>query len=209
MEYNTKREVLVVPEYGRNVQKMVEYCLTIEDREKRNEYAQSIIVAMGQVNPAGKDSPNYERRLWDHLFIISDYKLDVDSPYPKPLKAEKDAKPERLHYKNSNITFRTYGTLLEKMIKKVSVMEDGEEKKYLVGQLAQGLKKAHLQWNINTCDDDVILKHLNVLSDGKLNVEDGFQFKTTKEILAKKTNTVKNQPQKKQKKVIASNNKQK
>ena len=207
MEYNTKREVLVVPEYVRNVQKMVEYCLTIEDREKRNEYAQSIIVAMGQVNPAGKDSPNYERRLWDHLFIISDYKLDVDSPYPKPLKAEKDAKPERLHYKN--ITFRTYGTLLEKMIKKVSVMEDGEEKKYLVGQLAQELKKAHLQWNINTCDDDVILKHLSVLSDGKLNVEEGFQFKTTKEILAKKTNTVKNQPQKKQKKVIASNNKQK
>lgn len=187
-----------MPEYGRNVQKMVEHCLTIEDKEKRNAYANSIIVAMSQVNPTGKDNPNYLHKLWDHLFIISDYKLDVDSPFEKPIKEEKNYKPKPLKYKNSKITYRTYGTLLEKMIKKVADMPDGEEKQYLTDNIAQELKKEHLQWNINTCDDQDILKHLDILSNHKLHVSEGFQFKTTKEVLGK-LGMSKNQQKKKAK----------
>ncbi|MBR1627164.1 MAG: DUF4290 domain-containing protein [Bacteroidales bacterium] len=209
MEYNTQRTPLIVPEYGRNVQKMVDYCLTIEDRQKRSEYAKRIVESMKQVNPNGKDSPNYEHKLWDHLFIISDYKLDVDAPYSKPRKEEKDEKPQPLKYKNSDIHFRTYGMFLEQMINKIASMQDGEEKKVLTERVTQELKKAHLQWNINTCDDDVILKHLEILSKGKLKVGEGFQFRTTKELLAKPAKQQKSQTKKKKNVVNNGNNKQK
>ncbi len=207
MEYNTQREHLIIPEYGRNIQKMISICKKIEDRQKRTEYAKIIISSMRQINPNGKDSPNYERKLWDHLFIISDYSLDIDSPYPKPSKKEKDEKPQPLKYQNSNIRFRTYGTFLEQMIKKVSTMQEGEEKKNLTARIAQELKRSHLQWNINTCDEEVILKHLELLSDGKLKVEKDFHFKTTKEILSKPLQ--KNKVQQKKKKNNNCNNKQK
>lgn len=207
MEYNTQREHLIIPEYGRNIQKMISICKKIEDRQKRTEYAKIIISSMRQINPNGKDSPNYERKLWDHLFIISDYSLDIDSPYPKPSKKEKDEKPQPLKYQNSNIRFRTYGTFLEQMIKKVSTMQEGEEKKNLTARIAQELKRSHLQWNINTCDEEVILKHLELLSDGKLKVEKDFHFKTTKEILSKPLQ--KNKVQQKKKKNNNGNNKQK
>lgn len=197
MDYNTQREHLAIPEYGRNVQKMVKRCLTIEDRHKRNLYAKSIIVAMSNVNPTGKDSPNYQRRLWDHLFIISDYQLDIDSPYPKPVREEKNAKPSPLKYSGNNIRVKTYGMFLQKMIDKVSSMPECLEKRVLTDRIAHEMKKAHLQWNINTCDDEVILKHLELLSDGKLKVSDNFQFKTTKDILGKKPNVQKNQQNKK------------
>ena len=207
MEYNTQREHLIIPEYGRNIQKMIGICKKIEDRQKRTEYAKIIISSMRQINPNGKDSPNYERKLWDHLFIISDYSLDIDSPYPKPSKKEKDEKPQPLKYQNSNIRFRTYGTFLEQMIKKVSTMQEGEEKKNLTARIAQELKRSHLQWNINTCDEEVILKHLELLSDGKLKVDEDFHFKTTKEILSKPLQ--KNKVQQKKKKNNNGNNKQK
>ncbi len=207
MEYNTQREHLIIPEYGRNIQKMIGICKKIEDRQKRTEYAKIIISSMRQINHNGKDSPNYERKLWDHLFIISDYSLDIDSPYPKPSKKEKDEKPQPLKYQNSNIRFRTYGTFLEQMIKKVSTMQEGEEKKNLTARIAQELKRSHLQWNINTCDEEVILKHLELLSDGKLKVEKDFHFKTTKEILSKPLQ--KNKVQQKKKKNNNGNNKQK
>ena len=156
MEYNTQRDKLVVPEYGRNVQKMVDICMTMEDREKRNAYAKSIIVAMSQVNPKGKDSPHYLQTLWDHLFIISDYKLDVDSPYEKPKREERDERPEPLKYKSSSITYRPYGAYLEKMIKRTIDLPEGEEKQQLIERTAQEMKKLYLQWNIDTCDDEVL-----------------------------------------------------
>jgi hypothetical protein len=189
MEYNTQRNHLLLPEYGRNIQKMVEYCLTIQDREKRNQYAKFIISAMSSVNPTGKDSPNYFKKLWEHLFIISDYKLDVDSPFEKPKKEVKNDQIQSLHYSNSNIRMRTYGKFNQKMIEKIATMPDGVEKQVLTDRVAHELKKSHLQWNINTCDDDVILKHLEILSNDRLHVSEGFQFRTTKEILGKKPNS--------------------
>lgn len=185
MEYNTQRENLVVPEYGRNVQKMVDICMAMEDREKRNAYAKSIIVAMSQVNPKGKDSPHYLQTLWDHLFIISDYKLDVDSPYEKPTREERDEKPEPLKYKTSSITYRPYGAYLEKMIKRTIELPEGEEKQQLIERTAQEMKKLYLQWNIDTCDDEVLKKHFEVLSEGKLTLPEDFQFKNTRSIIAK------------------------
>ncbi len=196
MEYNTQREKLIIPEYGRHVQKMIEYCLTIPDRDARNAYAHIIIVAMGQVNPSGNQTPNYQQKLWDHLFIISDYKLDVDSPFEKPTKEQKDEKPIPLKYKNSNITYRTYGLLLECLIKKIAQLPEGEQKQNLIHDLAQQMKKLYLQYNINTCDEQVLRNHIKVLSEGKIVLPEDFQFKSNKELLGLKKIVNKNVKQK-------------
>lgn len=206
MEYNTQREKMIIPEYGRHIQKMVEYCLTIEDREKRNEYAKTIIVAMGQVNPSNNQTANYQQKLWDHLFIISDYKLDVDSPYEKPTREQKDEKPSTLKYKNSKITYKTYGALLESLVKNVAQMPEGKQKQGLVNDLAQQMKKLYLQYNINTCDEQVLRNNLERLSNGRIILPADFQFKSNKELLGlnKKTNNSNNNKQAK-----AKNNKKK
>lgn len=197
MEYNTQRKKMIIPEYGRHIQKMVDYCLTIEDREERNKYAQTIIVAMGQVNPVGKDTPHYKQKLWDHLYIISDYKLDVDFPFPKPVKEEKDEKPTPLKYSQNNINFRTYGTFLEALVKKVATMDEGEEKQRLIHELAQHMKKLYLQYNINTCDEAILRNHINILSEGKITLGEDFQFKSNKELLGVKKKTQNNKNNKK------------
>ena len=183
MKYNTQREKLTIPEYGRNVQSLVDYALTIEDREKRTAFAGIIINAMAQVNPSVRELSDYKHKLWDHLFIISDYRLDVDSPYPKPVKEELDSKPERLSYKSSLIRFRPYGKLIENVIDKVITMPEGDEKNALIGMIAQYLKKAYLQWNVNSCDDEVILKHFEQLSHGQLKLQEDFKLLSTKRLL--------------------------
>ena len=197
MEYNTQRKKMIIPEYGRHIQKMVDYCLTIENREERNEYAQTIVVAMGQVNPVGKDAPHYKQKLWDHLYIISDYKLDVDFPFPKPVREEKDEKPTPLKYSQNNISFRTYGTFLEALVKKVATMDDGEEKQNLIHELAQHMKKLYLQYNINTCDEAILRNHINILSEGKITLGEDFQFKSNKELLGIKKKNPNNKNNKK------------
>lgn len=183
MEYNTQREDLIIPEYGRNVQKMVEHALTIEDREKRTAYVNLIITAMYNVNPDAKTIVDFKHKLWDHLFIISDYKLDVDSPYPMPDKQERLNPPQPLKYKNSNIKFGPYGKVLENMIEKVIEMEDNEEKQTLIALIAQQLKKSYLQWNRDSVDDELILKHFEELSKGQLKLHEDFKLNTTKNIL--------------------------
>lgn len=183
MKYNTEREKLNIPEYGRNVQGLVDYALTIEDIEKRTAFAGIIINAMAQVNPSVKELSDYKHKLWDHLFIMSNYRLDVDSPYPKPVKEELDTKPERLTYKSSMIRFRPYGKLIENVIDKVITMPEGEEKNVLIGMIAQYLKKAYLQWNVNSCDDEMILKHFEQLSHGQLKLQEDFKLLSTKRLL--------------------------
>lgn len=183
MKYNTERKKLNIPEYGRNVQGLVDYALTIEDREKRTAFAGIIINAMAQVNPSVKELSDYKHKLWDHLFIMSNYRLDVDSPYPKPVKEELDTKPERLAYKSSMIRFRPYGKLIENVIDKVITMPEGEEKNVLIGMIAQYLKKAYLQWNVNSCDDEMILKHFEQLSHGQLKLQEDFKLLSTKRLL--------------------------
>lgn len=206
MEYNTKREKLVIPEYGRNIQKMVDFAMTIEDREKRTAYVNLIITAMYNVNPDAKNMVDFRHKLWDHLFIISDYKLDVDSPYPKPDKKESMTPPQPLKYHTNDIKFGPYGCVIEKMIDKVIQMEDSEEKDTLIALIAQQLKKSYLQWNRDSVDDELILRHFEELSHGQLHLSEDFKLNTTKNILnAGKTHRIqKNRTVTKTKKTVQS-----
>jgi hypothetical protein len=141
MQYNTQRGEMRIPEYGRNVQKMVAYCLTVEDRKHRNEVAHSIIDVIGNLNPHLRDVPDFKHKLWDHLFIMSGFKLDVDSPYPIPTEETFDSKPELLDYPNHSKRFRYYGKVAVDMVVKVSEMEENEERTALLTAVANQMKK--------------------------------------------------------------------
>ena len=193
MDYNTSRNNILIPEYGRNVQKMVEYALTIEDREKRNDLALRIVKIMTQMHIKAGNYGDTNHKIWDHLFIISDYKLDVDAPYPMPDKEKVAAKPQVIEYSNGKIRNRTYGRNLEKIVQKAIEFEDGEEKAALVSLIANNLKKYYLNWNRNTVDDEQILKDLYRISDGKLSLPEDYEFPSNQELTGKKRNYNDNQ----------------
>lgn len=172
MEYNTERPKMIIPEYGRNVQSMIDYCCTIKDREERNLCAKAIIQVMGQLNPHLRDVADFTHKLWDHLFIISNFKLDVDSPYPKPKPETFKEKPSRLTYPASKIKFKHYGKTIEAIIKKAKEYKDGPEKEELTRLIANHLKKSYLNWNKDAITDDVIFKNLTDLSDGELKIDE-------------------------------------
>lgn len=185
MEYNSTRNKLVIAEYGRNVQKMIEYAVGIEDREKRNALAKSIIRVMGQINPHLRDVADFTHKLWDHLFIISDFKLDVDSPYPIPGRESFEVHPEKIPYMDKKFTFRHYGRNIEMMIEHVTKMEEGERKEKMIKLIANQLKKSYLTWNRDSVDDELIIQHLKIMSKGQLQLADDFKFQTSNEILNK------------------------
>ena len=172
MEYNTSLPRLIIPEYGRNVQKMVHHLLTIKDREERNKQAQNLIDIIGNLNPQIRDVPDFKHKLWDHLFIMSDFKLDVDSPYPKPSEETFKEKPELLSYPRNNRKYRHYGNVIRKMIDYAVAQPAGEEKEKLKVAIANHMKKTYLIWNKDTVDDDVILQEMNALANGQLKLED-------------------------------------
>lgn len=168
MEYNTARSPMNIPEYGRNVQNMVDHCLSIEDREKRNRVARSIIDVIGNLNPHLRDVPDFKHKLWDHLFIMSDFKLDVDSPYPIPNAETFEEKPNKVNYPAKSRTFRHYGNVVKQMVKVALEMEDGPMREGLIIAIANQMKKSYLTWNKDTVEDAVIIKELNILANGKL-----------------------------------------
>lgn len=172
MEYNTSLPHLIIPEYGRNVQKMVGHLLTIEDREQRNIQAQNLIDIIGNLNPQIRDVPDFKHKLWDHLFIMSNFTLDVDSPYPKPSEESFREKPERVPYPRNNRRYRHYGNVIRKMIDYAVEQPPGEEKEKLKIAIANHMKKTYLIWNKDTVDDDVILKEMNDLAKGQLKLDD-------------------------------------
>ena len=194
MEYNTQREKLAIPEYGRNIQKMFEYTVGIEDREKRNKYARIIVNIMAQMNPSIREQSDYLHKLWDHLYIISDFKLDVDSPYPPPDKDLIRRKPDPVPYSDNNITFRHYGKYVERMIEKIAEMEDGPAKDELIKIIANHLKKSYLTWNRDSVNDETILKHLEELSGGRLKLTEDQELVSTSELLSRNRNRKKNNP---------------
>lgn len=171
MEYNTEREQLRIPEYGRNVQRMVDYCLTLNDREHRNKVAQSIIDVIGNLNPAIRDAPDYAHKLWDHLFIMSDFKLDVDSPYPIPTEEHFAGRPDIQPYPEKSRKNRHYGNVVKTMIAFALDMEEGEKKDALVQGIAYAMKRNYLMWNKDTVSDDTILNNLNEMAEGKLKLD--------------------------------------
>ncbi len=172
MEYNTSLPKLIIPEYGRNVQKMVGHLLTIEDREERNKQAQNLVEIIGNLNPQVRDVPDFKHKLWDHLFIMSDFKLDVDSPFPVPDRETFLEKPERVAYPANNRKYRHYGNIIRQMIDYAVQQEPGEYKERLKIAIANHMKKTYLIWNKDTVDDQVILNEMNELAEGQLTLED-------------------------------------
>ena len=182
MEYNTSLSKLIIPEYGRNVQKMVHSIIDIEDSEKRNHQAKSIIEVMGNLNPHLRDVPDFKHKLWDHLFIMSDFHLDVDSPYDRPSKESFEEKPEMLKYSDNNIKFRHYGKILPLIIKRTIDLDEGEYKDFLVFTIANHMKKSYLTWNKANVEDEVILKHLSQMSDYKLSMKETYKLSSFSDV---------------------------
>lgn len=185
MDYNTSRGKLIIPEYGRNIQKMIDYTVTIEDKEERNKAARALISIMSQINPNIRDASDYQRTLWDHMYIISQFKLVVDSPYPPPSQEELTKKPDKIAYSDKNIRYRHYGKNVERIINKALTFEEGEEKEALIKTIANHLKKSYLNWNRESVSDETILKQLSTLSGGKLTVDENTKLTATTEILSK------------------------
>lgn len=186
MEYNTSLSKLIIPEYGRNVQKMVHSIIAIEDREKRNHQAKSIIEVMGNLNPHLRDVPDFKHKLWDHLFIMSDFHLDVDSPYDRPSKESFEEKPEMLKYSDNNIKFRHYGKILPLIIKRTIDLDECEYKDFLVFAIANHMKKSYLTWNKANVEDEVILKHLSQISNDKLSMKETFKLSSFSDVKTQK-----------------------
>lgn len=184
MDYNSQRKKLPLPEYGRNIQNMVNYLMTIEDREKRNRSTQTVIDVMGNLYPVLRDVAEFKHKLWDHLAIMSDFKLDIDYPYNPPTPDILTEKPNIVPYAQNNIRYKHYGFIMESLIKKTSEME-GEEREILIELLANHMKKSYLAWNKDAVEDDKIFMDLKDLSKGKLIVnKDVMQLADTKSITA-------------------------
>lgn len=171
-DYNTTRSDLILAEYGRNVQNMVKYIIDLPTKEERNKYAQAVIDLMGFLNPHLRDVADFKHKLWDHLHIISDYKIDVDSPYPKPTPEEARFKPGHIGYPQQKITYKHYGKTVEKLISKTMEEENPERKSAMVQGIANFMKMAYVQWNKDSVADETIIKNLHELSNGELQLDE-------------------------------------
>lgn len=178
LEYNAERSHLIIPEYGRHLQKLIDQATAITDVEERNKAAKYIIQVMGSLNPHLRDVPDFQHKLWDQLFIMSDFRLDVESPYPIPSREVLQLKPDVLKYPQNFPKYRYYGNNIKYMIDVANKWEEGEMKNALVKVIANHMKKSYLSWNKDTVKDDVIFEHLYELSDGKVNM-----LQSTEELL--------------------------
>lgn len=192
-DYNTQRPRLIIPEYGRHVQRLVDHCMDMEDREQRTRTAKAIIQVIGRLNPQLRNSDHFERTLWDHLHIMSEFKLEVDGPFPKPAPEELESKPERVPYPQTKIRFGHYGKLVERMIDQCAAMEPGEIREAYTTVIANHMKKQFLTWNRDTVPDPVILKDLGDLSKGKLKVNADVQLTATADLLRTQQNGPRNE----------------
>lgn len=172
LEYNSERPLLIIPEYGRHIQKLVDKCLSLETKEERNKMAKAIVDVMGNLQPHLRDVPDFKHKLWDQLYIMSDFKLDADSPYEIPSKEALREKPAPLPYPVLASKYRFYGKNIQTMINVALEWEEGDMKEALVFTIANHMKKCFLNWNKDTVDDAVIFKHLHELSKGEIDIRD-------------------------------------
>jgi len=187
MRYNTQEKRLALPEYGRNIQNMVDYCVSIPEKEERTLCANAIVNIMGNMFPHLRDVNDFKHILWDHLAIMADFALDIDYPYEVIKREDLYNRPNKLPYLQGKITYKHYGKNLEDMIKKATQYENGEQKEYLISLLANHMKKSFLTWNKENVDDRKIFKDMESLSDGKIVLnEDEHKLTEVKEILMKK-----------------------
>ncbi|KAA8483833.1 uncharacterized protein DUF4290 [Arcticibacter tournemirensis] len=171
-DYNTTRRKLILAEYGRNVQNMVAYICDLPTKEERNRHAQVVIDLMGFLNPHLRDVADFKHKLWDHLHIISDFKIDVDSPYPKPSPDAIHIKPEPLGYPQKRIRYKHYGKTVEILMQKAKTIDDPERKQLMVQSIANFMKMAYVTWNKDSVADETIINDLKELSNGELVLED-------------------------------------
>ncbi len=171
-DYNSTRNKLLLTEYGRNVQNMVKYICELPEREERNKYAQVVIDLMGFLNPHLRDVADFKHKLWDHLHIISGYKIDVDSPYPPPEPEMLAAKPAPLKYPHQRIKYKHYGKTIEMMMEKARSIDEPARKQHMVQAIANFMKMAYVQWNKDSVADETIIADLKAMSNGDLVLED-------------------------------------
>lgn len=170
MDYNTQREKLVMPEYGRAVQDMVDYAMTIEDRDKRNQCARTIISVMANMFPQSHDQPDFKHKLWDHLAMISDFKLDIDYPFEVSTAKHMSEKPEPVPYPTHKIHLRHYGYLLESLLDKLSEMPEGEEREELTQLVADQMKRSLFTWNRDALNEQKIADDIERYTDGRIKI---------------------------------------
>lgn len=201
LEYNSERPKLIIPEYGRHIQKLVNHCVTIKNDDERNTMAKAIVDVMGNLQPHLRDVPDFQHKLWDQLFIMSNFKLKVDSPFEKPLKEEIYSKPERLQYPKSASKYRFYGQNIQTMIDVALTWDKDEKRDALYFAIANHMKKCYLNWNKDVVDDKTIFEHLYELSDGKINLlNKNESLSESKELLKKRNSNYNNRKQKNNKK---------
>src|SRR5512133_2105755 len=182
-DYNTQRKKMALPEYGRNVQKMVDHIKTIKDKDERNRAARTIISIMGNLNPQIRDVGDFRHKLWDHLALIADFELEFDSPYPIPEPEKFIEKPKQIPYQQGSIRFLHYGRIIELMIDAAARMDDGDEKEYLTNLIVNQMKKAYITWNRSQVADEVIIENLKFLSRGKLKITEGVKILEVKDLM--------------------------
>jgi len=175
-DYNTTRKKLILAEYGRNVQNMVKYIVELPTKDERNRYAQVVIDLMGFLNPHLRDVADFKHKLWDHLHIISDFKIDVDSPYPKPSEDAIRFKPAPLSYPQQRIKYKHYGKTVELMISRAKAIEEPERKQLMVQSIANFMKMAYVTWNKDSVADETIIKDLREMSNGALQLEENINL---------------------------------
>ena len=210
LEYNTERPHLIIPEYGRHIQKMIEKAVLLKDRDTRNKTARSIVAVMGNLFPHLRDVPDFQHKLWDQLFIMSDFQLDVDAPYEKPTPSTLHKHPERLRYPQAHPRYRFYGNVIIRMINTCVNWEKGDLREALEYSIANHMKKCFLTWNNESVDDSVVFEHLYELSNGQIDLRKANEDLTnSRDLIRTKQNLTKRtpQPQPQQAKRIFSTNK--
>jgi hypothetical protein len=183
MEYNTTRDKLILPEYGRNVQNMITFAMKIENRDERNRAAQAIIEVMGQLNPHLRDVDDYRHKLWTHLFLMSDFQLDVDSPYEIPKLEKLQEKPNLLEYPKNSIKYGHYGKYTEKILNTAKESKSDDEKEFLKNTMANFMKKLYLAHNNDAVENHVIAENLKELSKGELVLDNPDELTNTNTLL--------------------------
>lgn len=181
MDYNTQRDKLILPEYGRNVQKMIEQVKAIPDREKRNEQIRAVIQVMGILNPQMKETADYKQKLWDHMQMIAGFDIDIDSPYPVPEPKDFTSRPEPIPIEKTPVRAACYGRNIENMIDLIATREDDEAKTEMIRMLALYMRQQYLIWNKDSVADETIFADMERLSQGRLKVPEGIQLKAISE----------------------------
>ena len=176
LEYNTHREKMTLPEYGRLVQKLVEQVKQIPDKEKRSQQAKAVVRIMELLNPSIHQQENWEHTLWDNLYIIADYDLDIDSPFPVPQKKEVEAVPRVVPVQKKPVKATHYGRNIESIIELIAAREDGEEKTAMIQDLAIYMRTQYLIWNKDSVEDQTIFNDIEKLSDGRIKVPEGLEL---------------------------------